>query len=85
VRRGCAAFRVAAREVEEVDSGEDDKEAGDEGENVDCVIGIESAVEDEGGAKCRGCECYVVERIDTMQNQHCFLPQRQCTYIDVGN
>lgn len=55
-----ATFWVAAGEVEEVDSGEDYKEAGDEGEDVDCVGCVKTAVEDEGCAEgcCR--ERYIV-------------------------
>jgi hypothetical protein len=55
-----AAFWIAAGEVEEVDSCEDHEEAGDEGEDVDCIGGVEAAVEDEGCAEGCCCECYVV-------------------------
>ena len=41
------AIRVAAGEVEKVDACENDKEAGEEGEGIDCVCGIEAAEEDE--------------------------------------
>jgi len=60
-----AAFGVFAREVEEVDAGEDDEEAAEQGDGVDCVGGVEALEEDEGGAEGAGCEGYVVEGVDT--------------------
>jgi len=63
------AVWVAARDVEEVDAGEDYEEAGEEGEGVDGVGGVEAAVEDEGGAEGGGCEGYVVEGIDAVKRK----------------
>ena len=59
--------RVAAGKIEEIDACEDDKEAGEEGEGVDCVCGIEAAEEDEGGDEGGGCEGYVVERVYSVE------------------
>ncbi len=46
------AVRITARKVEEVDAGEDDEEAAEEGESVDSVGSIKAAEEDEGRAEC---------------------------------
>lgn len=43
------AVGVFAREVEEVDAGEDCEEAAEEGDGVYGVGGVEAAEEDEGG------------------------------------
>lgn len=51
---------VAAGEVEEVDACEDDEEAGEEGDGVDCVCGVEAAEEDEGCDEGGRCECHIV-------------------------
>ena len=56
---------VFAREIEEVDAGEDDEEAAEEG---DCVYGgggVEALEEEEGGEEGAGCEGDVVERVYT--------------------
>lgn len=76
VRRGHAAFRVAAGEVQQVDPCEDDEEAGEEGEDVDSVGGVEAAIENEGGAEGCGCECYIVQRIHTVIS--CQYRVQQC-------
>ena len=44
-----SAVGVFAREVEEVDAGEDREEAAKEGDGVNGVGGVEAAEEDEGG------------------------------------
>jgi len=44
-----AAVRVFAREVQEVDAGEDCEEAAEEGDGVDGVGCVEAGEEDEGG------------------------------------
>jgi hypothetical protein len=61
----CAVW-VPARDVEEIDAGKDYEEAGEEREGVYGVGGVEAAIEDEGGAEGRGCEGYVVERVDAV-------------------
>ena len=64
------AVGVVAREVEQVDAGEDDKEAA---EKRDCVYGgggVEALEEQEGGCEGAGREGYVVEGVDTIDNQH---------------
>jgi hypothetical protein len=70
VRGAVYEFRavwVAAGDVEEVDTGEDYEEAGEEREGVYGVGGVEAAVEDEGGAEGGGCEGYVVEGVDAVE------------------
>jgi hypothetical protein len=62
----AVAVWVFAAEVEEVDAGEDDEEAAEEGEGVDGGGGVEAAEEDEGGDEGEGCEGYVVEGVDAM-------------------
>jgi len=44
------AIRVPTGDVEQVNPCEDYEEAGEEGEGVDRIGGVEAAVEDEGGA-----------------------------------
>jgi len=59
-------FGITAGEVEEVDTCEDDEEAGEERERVDYIGGVEAAVEDERGAESCGCEGNVVEGVYTV-------------------
>lgn len=61
------AVRVAAGEIEEIDAGEDDEEAAEEGEGIDGVGGVEAAEENEGGAERGGREGDVVERVDSVK------------------
>ena len=59
------AFRIFAREVEEVNTGEDCEEAAQKRNGVDCVAGIESLEEDKGGDESACGEGDVVQRVDT--------------------
>ena len=54
---------IFAGEIEQVDAGEDDEEAGKEGNSVDGGGGVEAAEEDEAGEESEGCECDVVQRV----------------------
>ena len=77
---------VAAGEIEEIDACEDDKEAGEEGEGVDCVCRIEAAEQDEGGDEGGGCEGHVVERVYSVELVS--VPSRNFgkgSYIEVEN
>ena len=56
---------VAAAEVEEVDAGKDDEEAGEEREGVYGVGGVEALEKDEGRAESSGCEGDVVEGVNS--------------------
>ena len=59
------AVRVFAGEVEQVDAGEDDEEATEEGDGVDGVGCVEAPEEDKGGAEgCCG-EGNIVEGVHT--------------------
>lgn len=60
-----ASMRVASREVEQVHSSKGDEETTDERKSIHSVRCVEALEEDEGGAKGRGGEGYVVERVDT--------------------
>lgn len=55
---------IAARQVQEVDPREGDEEAAEEGECVDGVGGVETAVEYERGTEGCGREGDVVEGVD---------------------
>lgn len=61
------AVRVLARQVEEVDTGENRKEAAEEGDGVACVDGVEALEEEEGSdeGECR--EGHVVQGIDAAE------------------
>jgi hypothetical protein len=58
------AVGVFAGEVEEVDAGEDDEEAANEGDGVDGVCRVEAAEEDEGGDEGESRKCDIVEWVD---------------------
>ena len=57
---------IIAREIEEIDAGKDDEEAAKERYGVYSRGSVEALEEEEGGYEGAGCECYVVERIDTV-------------------
>lgn len=59
------SFGVFAREVEEVDTGEDCEETAQKRNGVDSVAGIEASEEDKGCDEGAGGKGYVVQRIDT--------------------
>ena len=61
-----SAVWVLPREVEQVNAREDDEEAGEEGNGVHGVGGVEAAEEDEGGAEGGGREGDVVEGVNAM-------------------
>lgn len=53
-----------ATDVEEVDAHEDDDEAAEQGEGVDCVGCVKALEEDGGGDDCGCCEEDVVNWVD---------------------
>ena len=61
-----SAVGVAAAQVEQVDAGEGDEEAGQQREGVHGIGGVETAEEDEGGAESGGGEGHVIQRVDTV-------------------
>ena len=64
VARVVDAVGVFAREVEEVDAGEDDEEAAEQGDGVDGGGGVEALEEEAGGDEGAGGEGDVVEGVD---------------------
>ena len=52
--------RIATREVQKVDTCENDEESTKKGEGVDSIRGVEAAEENERRTKSGGCECDVV-------------------------
>jgi len=60
-----ATFRIFARKIEKVDTGEDGKEATKEGNGVDGVARVEALEEDEGGDESAGGESDIVQGVDT--------------------
>ena len=60
------ALGIFAREVEQVDAGEDDEEAGEERDGVDGGGGVEAAEEDEAGDEGEGGEGNVIEGVDAV-------------------
>lgn len=59
------AFGIFAREVEEVDTGEDCEETAQERDRINSVAGVEASEEDEGCDEGAGGEGDVVQRVDT--------------------
>ena len=59
------SFGIFAREVEEVDTGEDCEETAQERDRIDSVAGVEASEEDEGCDEGAGGEGDVVQRVDT--------------------
>lgn len=59
------ALWILARNVQEVDSGEDGEEAAKERDGVYSVAGIEAPEEDKGRDKGESGKSHVVERVDT--------------------
>lgn len=59
------AVGVASREVEKVDTGENDEEAAEQRNGVDGIGSVESTEQDEGGAECGGRKGDIVKRVDT--------------------
>lgn len=53
-----------ARDVEQVDAHEDDKEAAEERDGVDAAGGVEPLEEDGGGDNSAGGETDIVDRVD---------------------
>lgn len=58
-------FGVFAREVEEVNAGEDCEETAQKRDGVDGVASVEASEEDEGCDEGAGGEGDVVQRVDT--------------------
>lgn len=79
------AVGVLARQIEQVDAGEDGQEAAEEGDRVACVDGVEALEEDEGGDEGEGGEGYVVEGVDAGRNCQCLVSRAtlalQLTYL----
>ncbi len=65
------AVWIAAGEVEKVNACKDDEEAGEEGEGVYGVGGVEALEEDEGGAEGGCCEGDIVEGVDSADLKFC--------------
>lgn len=79
---------VVAGEVQEVYTRENDEESTEQRYRIDCICGVESLEKDEGGAKGRGCEGDVVERIHTGRDHTVSIMtsfSSDRTYIEVEN
>lgn len=64
--KGFVPIRIGPGQVQEVDSGEYDEEAGQERNDTDSIRRVEAAEEDEGRTQRCGGEGYIVEGIDTI-------------------
>lgn len=58
-------IRVVLREIEEVNTSENDEKSTKKGDRVDGIRGIESLEQNKRGAKRSGRKCDIVERVDT--------------------
>jgi hypothetical protein len=60
------AVRIVAREVEEVDAGEDDEETAEKRDCVDGGCGVEALEQKERCNEGASGKCYVVEGVDAI-------------------
>lgn len=76
------------REVQEIDTGKDLKEAAQQRDGVDRIRSVEALEQNKRGTKCGGCEGDVVERVYAVTKL--ILARRlpfwgSFTYIEVEN
>lgn len=56
---------VVSRQVEEVNTREDDKKTAKQRNCAHSVCGVEAFKKNERSAQCSGCECDIIQRIDS--------------------